>query len=75
MYPAGIIEILRSHAHVASALAPFAVAMALRLLVGKGRFTTWCVSLGTLWFAINALMTPYSLGAQREIESLWALFR
>ena len=51
------------------------VAMALRLLLGKSRFTAWFVSLSTMWFAINVLMTPYSPERQREIESLWALFR
>jgi uncharacterized membrane protein len=49
--------------------------MALRVLLGKSRFTTWFVSLSTMWFSINVLVAPYSPGTQREIESLWALFR
>ena len=75
MYPVGILESLGLHAHLASAVAPFVVAMALRFLLGKSRFTTWFVSLSTMWFAINVLVAPYSPGTQREIESLWALFR
>ena len=75
MYPAGILESLAFHAHVASAVAPFAAALTLRFLLGKSRFTTWLVSLSTLWFVINVLIAPYSPEAQREIESLWALFR
>jgi uncharacterized membrane protein len=75
VHPADIIESLGHHARVASAVAPFVVAMALRLMLGKSRFTAWCVTLGTMWFAINVLLAPYSPQAQHEIESLWALFR
>ena len=75
MYPAGILESLALHAHVGSAVAPFAAALTLRFLLGKSRFTTWFVSLSTLWFAINVLMAPYSPETQREIESVWTLFR
>jgi hypothetical protein len=75
VYPAGILESLGLHAHVASAVAPFAAAVALRFLLGKSRFTTWFVSLSTMWFAINVLVAPYSPQTQREIQSLWALFR
>ena len=75
MYPAGILESLGQHARVAWAVAPFVAAMALRLLLGRSRFTAWLVSLSAMWFAINVFMAPYSLETQREIESLGALFR
>jgi hypothetical protein len=75
VYHAGILEFLGTHAHVAWAVAPFLAAMALRLLLGKTRFISLLVSLSAMWFAINVLMTPYSPERQREIESLWALFR
>jgi hypothetical protein len=75
VYPAGILESLGLHAHLASAVAPFVAAVALRFLLGESRFTTWFVSLSTMWFAINVLVAPYSPGTQREVESLRALFR
>jgi uncharacterized membrane protein len=75
VYPAGILESVGLHAHLASAVVPFVVALMLRFLLGRSRFTTWLVSLSVMWFAINVLMAPYSLEAQREIESLGAHFR
>jgi hypothetical protein len=75
VYPAGIFESQGAHSHLVSAVAPFAAALILRLLLGKSRLTTWLVSLGTMWFVINVLLAPYSLEAQHEMESLWARFR
>jgi hypothetical protein len=72
---AGILDSLSAHAHLAAALAPFVMALALRLLLGKNRLTTWLVSLSTMWFVINVLLTPYSPAIQREIESSWVHFR
>lgn len=75
MHPAGIFESLGLPVHLAAAVAPFVAALALRFVLGKSRVTAWLVSLGTMWFAINVLMAPYSPEAQHEIESLWAHFR
>lgn len=54
---------------------PFLVALVLRLIMGKNRFTRGALSVATMWFAINVLLTPYSADMQREILRLGARFR
>ena len=55
------------HARVATAVAPFIVALLLRIILGNCRVTRWLISLGTVWFAVNVLMAPYSAGMRQDI--------
>jgi len=45
------------------------------LLFGKNRLTRAILSLSTMWFAINVLMAPFSLGLRREILDFRMIFR
>ena len=54
-------------ARVILAAAPFAAAMVLRLLLGRTEFTRWSITLGTMWFAINVLLAPYSAGIRQDL--------
>lgn len=60
---------------VAYAVAPFVIAMLLRVLLGKTQFTRWTIALSTMWFAINVLMAPYSDGIRQELVDLGNRFR
>ncbi len=60
---------LTPHARVAAATAPFVVALLFRLVLGNCRATRWMISLGTVWFAVNVLMAPYSAGMRQDIQS------
>ncbi len=66
---------LTPYARVSTALIPFLVAILLRLLMGKNRFTGTVLSLATMWFAINVLLAPYASGMRREILNLPWRFR
>lgn len=71
-----ILERFSPYARVATALAPFVLAVILRVLVGKNRFTRLFLSISTTWFAINILLAPYSARMQTELSSsIRALFR
>ena len=70
-----IIDQISPHARVATALVPFIVAIVLRLLLGKNRFTRAVLSVATMWFAINVLLAPYSVEMRREILSLGTRWR
>jgi hypothetical protein len=60
---------------VAYAVAPFVVAMLLRVLLGKTQFSRWTIAISTMWFAINVLMAPYSAGVRQELVDLGNHFR
>jgi hypothetical protein len=60
---------------VGTALAPFLVAMLLRLLLGRTQFTRWSVMVGTMWFAINILLAPYSDGVRQDLMDFSSRFR
>lgn len=66
---------LTPDARVGAALAPFLVAMLLRLILGRTQFTRWCVALSTMWFAINVLLAPYSAGVRQDLIELGNRFR
>ena len=70
MSPGAFFDQITPHARVATALIPFLAALVLRLILGKNRLTRAALSLATMWFAINVLLTPYSAEMQREIFSL-----
>ena len=67
------INELSPHARVATAmlpLAPLAMAVAIRLVVGNNRVTRWLISLRVIWVAANVLMARYSAGMPEDIQNL-----
>ncbi len=66
---------LTPDARVGTALAPFLVAMLLRAMLGKTEFTRWSIAIGTMWFAINVLLAPYSAGVRQNLMELGNHFR
>lgn len=70
-----LFDNLSPNARVVTALVPFLVAIALRLILGKNRVTKILLSVSTTWFAINILLTPYSARMQTDIESIRSIFR
>jgi hypothetical protein len=65
-----IFDELSPHLRVATAVAPFLVAMVMRLLLGGNALTRWIITLSTVWFAANVLMAPYSAGMRQDIRNL-----
>jgi hypothetical protein len=70
-----VIDALSPHTRILSAIAPFAGAMTLRLVLGGNRVTKWLISIGTMWFLINVLLAPYSPAMLDDLASLRGLFR
>ncbi|MFL6815051.1 MAG: hypothetical protein ACJ8EK_13540 [Bradyrhizobium sp.] len=66
---------LTSDEQVAVAIAPFAIALLLRVLLGQTQFTPWIVMLSTMWFAMNVLVAPYSSGIRQAVIALGDRFR
>ncbi|MGO9255376.1 MAG: hypothetical protein ACLQU1_03605 [Bryobacteraceae bacterium] len=74
MFPTGLLEQLSPHVRVATAVAPFAGALAFRLLTGRSRLANVLISVATTWFAVIILLTPMSFGMQQDLMRLrfWA---
>jgi hypothetical protein len=70
-----VVDALSPHARVATAVAPFAAAMLLRVALGTNRFVQWLIWVSTMWFLINVLLAPYSPGMSADLVSLRRLFR
>jgi hypothetical protein len=70
-----VLDALTPNARVATAVAPFVVALIVRLLMGRNNLTRWLVTLSTMWFAINVLLAPYSAGMRQDLVSLQQMFR
>lgn len=70
-----IFDALTPHARVVTAVAPFVLAMLLRLLMGRNQFTRYAVSGSTLWFLVNILLAPYSRSMTDDIQGLTGWFR
>jgi hypothetical protein len=70
-----IFDDLSPHARVATAVAPFVLAILLRFLFGSNRLTRVLLSLSTVWFAINVLLAPFSTRMQQDILQLRGIFR
>jgi hypothetical protein len=50
--------------------------LVLRLIFGKNRLTRLLLSVGTMWFAANVMMAPYSQGMRLDLWNLRrAVFR
>ena len=73
MSPGDLINGLSPHARVATALLPFAIAFAIRLVLGNNKLTRWLISLSVVWFAANVLLAPYSAGMREDIQRLRTL--
>ena len=69
------VDALSPHARVATALIPFLAALVLRLIIGKNRLSRVVLSLATMWFAVNVLMAPYSVGMRQQILRLGTRLR
>ena len=67
MLPGDVFTELSPHARVATAVAPFGIALLFRIVLGNCRVSRWMISLGTVWFAVNILMAPYSAGMRQDI--------
>jgi hypothetical protein len=75
VFSANLLDQLTPNARVATAAAPFAAALIMRIAFGRNRFTRWIVTVATTWFAINVLMAPYSARMRQDILELMSLFR
>jgi hypothetical protein len=69
------VDALSPHARVATAVAPFAAAMVLRVALGSNRFVQWVIWGSTMWFLINVLLAPYSPGMRADLVTLRRLFQ
>jgi len=60
---------------VAAAVSPFIIAMILRLMFGRKRWTEVVVTIATSWFFVNVLIAPYAVDIQRELHEIihWAM--
>jgi hypothetical protein len=63
-------EELPADARVAVAILPFLLALVMRLLFGKNRFTQTILWLATMWFTLSVVMAPFSL----ELPNLRRIF-
>jgi hypothetical protein len=65
-----LMDGLSPTAQVLIAVAPFVIAMILRLSTGKSRTADWLITLTTVWFATNVLMAPHASGVRQGIRNL-----
>jgi hypothetical protein len=76
MFPGAIFDRLTPYARVVTAITPFLAAIVLRLMFGKNRVTRALLSIGTIWFALNVFLAPYSYGMRQDLVNLRrAVFR
>jgi len=75
MFPENLLDHLSPQARVATATAPFVLAMLLRLVFGPSRYTGWFITLTTVWFAANVLIAPYSAKMRQDVRDLGSLMR
>lgn len=75
MEPERLFEELTPQLRVAVAVAPFVVALVMRVILGRSQLTRWLVTLSTMWFAINVLLAPYSTGMRQDLMRLPSAFR
>ena len=70
-----IVNHLSPYARILTAVMPFLLAITIRFIYGPNRVTKMLLSIGTMWFAVNILLSPYSAGMQRDIAHVRAWFR
>jgi len=71
----GLLDDLSPHARVLTAVAPFLIAILVRVFAGRTKMASLLFSVSTIWFAINVLLAPYSVRMRQEILELRSLFR
>jgi hypothetical protein len=72
---ASFLDYLSPEMRVQVAVAPVVIAMLLRFMLGRTQFTRWSIAIGTMWFAINVLLTPYSAGIREDLMEVSSRFR
>jgi hypothetical protein len=70
-----VFDYLTPESRVEVAVAPVVIAMLLRFMLGRTQFTRWSIAIGTMWFAINVLLAPYSAGIRQDLMEVSARFR
>ena len=70
-----LLDAITPDARVATAVAPFVVAMLARAYLGTSNLTRWMVTLSTMWFTFNVLMAPYSAGMRQDLMDVQQMFR
>lgn len=65
-----LFQSLSPHARLATAVAPFLLAVILRFLFGSGRAVNWMLTLSSAWFVMNVFMAPYSQQMRQDILNL-----
>jgi hypothetical protein len=60
---------------VAAAVSPFILAILLRCMFGRRRWTEILVTVATSWFFVNVLIAPYAIEMQRDLHEAmhWAV--
>jgi len=66
----GFFQELSPYARVGTAVAPFLIAIALRLVFGKNRLTEIALTVATSWFVVNVLIAPYSIEMRRDLHQV-----
>jgi hypothetical protein len=66
----GFFQALSPWARVATAVAPFAIAVALRLGFGRNRATEILLTVTTSWFVVNVLIAPYSIPMTQGLHQM-----
>ncbi len=56
---------------VITALIPFVAASLLRLMYGRSRTTEVLLTIGTSWFLVNVLITPFEAEIQRVLYAIF----
>jgi len=69
------LDYLTPEMRVQVAVAPVVIAMLLRFLLGRTQFTRWSIAIGTMWFAVNVLLTPYTAGIRQDLMEVSSRFR
>jgi hypothetical protein len=72
---ASFLDYLTPEMRVQVAVAPVVIALLLRFLLGRTQFTRWSIAIGTMWFAVNVLLTPYSAGIRQDLMEVSSRFR
>jgi hypothetical protein len=67
--PAGdFFQKLGPYARISTAVAPLAIAAALRVLFGKNRLTGVLLTLATTWLVVCVLLAPFSGTMQQDLR-------
>ena len=75
MLPGALFDAFTPDVRVATAVAPFVVAMMVRAYLGRSNLTRWLITVGTMWFTFNVLMAPYSAGMRQDLMDLQQMLR